>query len=373
MMKKFISMIMTDEVSEVLINAYNSISVKKNGRYEPIETPFANAEEYLEETQRFIESNDMGEGIFLAEGRVEFQPGVISRVHITMPPTSFTPQFTIAKRTQDYKTITALQMSGSFDVKMGAFLKAMIETKLTAVISGSAGAGKTTLLEALTTEYDRDERIGICEDLPELAIANRNSIYMHSTVWRPGMDPNKTVPLQWVVQQINRQRVDRVIVGECRGKEFFDFLTLANSGLEGALTSIHASNAVGAVKKMTTFVSQGIDIELRLINEMIANTVDIVIQIDKEREDPSVYSRITGISYVTRRVSDKSDAAITLHPLFTYNGDGTWTQHAFDDHLINKLELEGYNARTFMKSNSEGEVKAPSSGLPTYIKNYEVN
>lgn len=227
----------------------------------------------------------------------------------------------------------------------------------------------TTLLESMTAEFKHDERIGVCEDSPELKLNSPNTVYLNSTVWVPGMSEDDVADLSWVVKQINRMRVDRIIIGETRGKEFFDFITAANSGAEGSLTTIHANNAPSAMKKMATFMYMAVDIAPRIINEMISQAVDIVIQLGRNQAGEH---KVISIHEVTNAISTGDSPTIALNPLFMYDEQtNTWTKRFATDALKNKLEAHGYNPNSY--GIKEVEQQRTQGGLPSYFNKEGMN
>lgn len=225
----------------------------------------------------------------------------------------------------------------------------------------------TTLLEAVTTEIKNDERVGVCEDSPELELQTPNTAYLNSTVWSPGMNIENVADLSWVVQQINRMRVDRIIIGETRGKEFFDFVVAANSGKPGSLTTIHANDGPAAMKKMATFMYQSVDMSPRIINEMLSEAVDIVIQLGHSKKTGD--HKIVSIHEVTDAISSGDSPTIALNPLFVYNDtDNTWSKKYATDKLKKKLEAHGYDSNRYSLLKNNEELDDFGGGLPSYFK-----
>lgn len=222
----------------------------------------------------------------------------------------------------------------------------------------------TTLLEAMASEFKHTERIGVCEDSPELQLDTPNTVYLNSTVWVPGMKDSDVADLSWVVKQINRMRVDKIIIGETRGKEFFDFITAANSGAEGSMTTIHANDGPSAMKKMATFMYMAVDMSPRIINEMISQAVDIVIQLGKNKNGDH---KILSIHEITNAISAGDSPTIALNPLFTYDEQSnTWVKKFATDVLKKKFEAHGYNPNSY--AIKEVERREAQRGLPSYFK-----
>lgn len=362
----------SEYISEIEINGLGNVFYKERGKRKSIPLSLKTEEEYNEAIDGLINHAGLIKSKYLVEGRYNLSGGKFGRLHIVMPPATSLPAITLAIKTQQLTNLTALQSTGSFNTEISMFLKAAIGAKLTVAVSGGTGVGKTTLLEAMAGEFKDDERIGICEDTPELMIKTPNTVYLNSTVWTPGMSADDVADLSWIVKQVNRMRVDRVIVGETRGPEFFDFVTAANSGKEGSMTTLHANDGQSAMKKMSTFMYMAVDISPRIINEMISEAVDIIIQLGHSKLDGT--HKIISIHEVTNAVSTGDSPTIALNPLFEYDHENnTWARKFATDRLKNRLEIYGYNPNNYaIKKEEEAIDMKGQRGLPSYF-NKEMN
>jgi pilus assembly protein CpaF len=71
-------------------------------------------------------------------------------------------------------------------------------------------------------------------------------------------------------------------VGEIRGGEAFDLLQLLNTGHSGTISTIHANSAAQGISRFTTCVLQsGIEMPYRAIKANIAESLNIIIQIER--------------------------------------------------------------------------------------------
>ncbi|MDN8971989.1 ATPase, T2SS/T4P/T4SS family, partial [Staphylococcus aureus] len=84
------------------------------------------------------------------------------------------------------------------------------------LVAGGTSSGKTTFLNALVGEIPHEERIISIEDTQELKLSVPNCVRLLS-------NPDKKVTTQQLVALSLRFRPDRVLVGEVRGGEAFDF------------------------------------------------------------------------------------------------------------------------------------------------------
>lgn len=338
-------------ITELEANGPDSFFIKQSGVRKEIKVPPMSSEDYMIETMALIQNYGLDGGPnFLAEGAITLEAGGKARVHIVLPPVTDNPQVTIAKKSNNLKTLDSLRRTGMFTESMQNFMEAAVDSKFTIILSGGTGVGKTTMLEALTRNFDDAERIGVVEDVPELVLPQKNVIYQTSTIWKPGTDINDVATLSWCIQQLNRQRIDRIIIGETRGGEFADFIVAANSGNEGSISTIHANNPRSAARKMSNFVVQGLPQPVRSANENIANTVDVIIQlglVDGKH-------RVISITEVTEVLGHGEDAPLTLHEIYEYNEDTDSYRHSnVTDTLRRKFINSKYDPVSYRKELAE--------------------
>lgn len=289
--RQLLTILGSDESSEVIMNGPNEILQKIKGqRFHVPAISFGDIETYHkvlnEVVLPYVDTVDRVDGRnILVEGQMELpsgRPGVppiLARVHILAPPLVQFAKVTIAKKARYEFDLDAIARSGAMTPAMAEFLKAVAHARLTFVASGPTGAGKTTLLQAMSRNFDQNDRVVVIEDTPELRLPLADTVYLTSTGAKPGVRPEDIVTTEWLVKAANRMRMDRVIVGECRGSEMAEWLIAANSGAEGSATTVHADNPRRALDKIlglaTKSPTAGTETTLR---REIAATVDIVVQ-----------------------------------------------------------------------------------------------
>lgn len=264
--------------------------------------------------------------------------GYHARLHMMLPPTTVFPQVTIAKRSESLTNLESMVMKESLTKDMARFIRLIVRKRQTIVFSGGGGSGKTTMLRACCNYIGKDERVVVCEDTPELSLPISNVSYLESTPWRPGIDRNMEVTLEYLVAQANRMRCDRIIVGETRSKEFHGFLQSANSGYSGSMTTLHANSPHECVEKMST-----LDLEAmrggdrQVVSRGIANAVDFIIQLKLLPGGRHVVDEIYSLS---NSVSD-ADASISGATIFKYQPEKRTFKDSLSDIEDKKRQILG--------------------------------
>lgn len=160
-----------------------------------------------------------------------------------------------------------------------AFLKAAVRRRKTIVISGGTGSGKTTLLNALVKEIDRNERLVVIEDAPEVRLDHANSVGLVAVRGELG---EAKVDADTLLAASLRLRPDRILLGELRGREAFAFLRAVNSGHPGSLTTIHADSPAGALDQIALLaLTSGVDLGWEKVQTYVSRVIDVVVQLDR--------------------------------------------------------------------------------------------
>ena len=325
--EKILKLIAEDGITEVLLNGPNEILFRKDGqRFFVDDVHFPDVDAYHRVINDVILPlskirDRIGISEYLIEGQLEipdpYDPTniLLARIHIIAPPAVDVAKVTIAKKARYQYTIDDIVDKNSMSYEMGAFLKACSRGRVTMVISGLSGSGKTTILEALSFEFDTNDRVIAVEETPELRLPLEDVVYLPAQSVRPGMVSADSVTVEWLVAQANRMRPDRIIVGECRGGEAAEFISAANSGADGSITTLHASSPRQALDKLLTLYMKGHDdrSEFAVLRD-IASTIQIIIQTNLI-DGKHVITQIEEVSKTIR----KDGVAIATTPLFEYN------------------------------------------------------
>jgi Flp pilus assembly CpaF family ATPase/type IV secretory pathway VirB2 component (pilin) len=155
-------------------------------------------------------------------------------------------------------------------------LETAVELLKNILISGGTGTGKTTLLNALSQFIGSEERVIVIEDTSEIQIEKDNMVRLEARREQPGLP---SVSIRELLKATLRLRPDRIIVGEIRGGEAFDFLQALNTGHSGSMSTIHANSAPEALSRLGTCVlMSGIDLPYKVIRQQIAESLDIALR-----------------------------------------------------------------------------------------------
>jgi pilus assembly protein CpaF len=140
---------------------------------------------------------------------------------------------------------------GIEDDGLADLLRQLIVARKNILVAGGTSTGKTTLLNACVAEIPDEDRVISIEDTMELKLRVPNRVRFLS-------NEDKGVSTRVLVALCLRFRPDRIIVGEVRGGEAYDFIQALNTGHDGGLGSIHANDARGALGRLESLAMLGV-------------------------------------------------------------------------------------------------------------------
>jgi len=292
-------------ISEILINRPNEVFIETQGQMIRFDMP-ALTTQYLRRLFLMI-ANENQQTLSEASPILSGNLFDGSRVQLVIPPTSLHETLSIRKfvvqqmTLEDYQGQDFFKTAKAFDLKdegvtpgadqalkqfyeQGnwlAFLRQAILAKKNIVISGATSSGKTTFLNSCISQISLHERLITLEDTYEINVPHRNLVRLKSL--KQSGNQLTTVTIQDLVQASLRLRPDRIIMGEIRGREIFDFVSACSTGHSGALATIHANNPRVAFMRMAQLyklnnVSGMSDAD---IHRELHEVIDIIVQLEK--------------------------------------------------------------------------------------------
>lgn len=275
------------KVTEVMVNAPQSVWVERAGRIDAAPVHFRDEEHVATIAQRIASADnrsaDMRQPMCDCVLRRPGLPADRSRVNVTVPPVVEHCTINIRKFRDDIVEPSALIRLGTMDERVSQILSALVRGRMNVLIEGGTGSGKTTLLNALSWYIPKGERIITIEDTYELKLAADRHVVSEQAV-RANSEGAGEVTIRQLVINSLRQRPDRIIVGECRGEEAFQMIQAMSTGHDGSLTTVHANNAREALTRVQMMVQQsreGAHMGPQSIMQIIAMAVDVVVSIKR--------------------------------------------------------------------------------------------
>jgi pilus assembly protein CpaF len=300
-------------ISDILINGPDTVYVERRGRLEKANVRFHDLDHLISIVQRI--AGRIGRRIDEASPMVDARLPDGSRVNAIIRPLALDGALVSIRRFGGRPFVAGdLIARESAAPEMIEFLAGCIRARLNILISGGTGSGKTTLLNLLSAYIPDDERIATIEDAAELQLQQPHVARMETRP--PNLEGKGEVTSRDLVRNALRMRPDRIIVGECRGKEAFDMLQAMSTGHDGSLATIHGNDTRDAISRLEMLVGMSApELPMWFIHRQIASSIQIVVQTSRLRGGKR---RITKISEVTGMERD----TISMHDIFYFEQTG---------------------------------------------------
>lgn len=301
------------EISDIMVNGSQQIYVEKQGKLVLTDVTFRDESHLLSIIQRIV--SRVGRRIDESSPMVDARMPDGSRFNAIIPPLALDGSLvSIRKFKKNKMPLSSYIEYQSMSPQMAKFLEICGLIGLNMIVSGGTGSGKTTLLNALSGGIGHDERIVTIEDAAELQLQQPHVLRLET---RPAsMEGRGEITQRQLVKNALRMRPDRIILGEIRGEEVIDVLSAMNTGHDGSMATIHANNPRDCLARLENLVGMsGVAIGMKSLRQQIASAVQIIVQIERQRDGRR---RITAIEEIVGMEGD----IITTQTLFSFNQSG---------------------------------------------------
>lgn len=283
-----------ETVSEVLVNGPSEIWVERKGKLELTDVKFhdeqalqAAVRNIAQFVKRKIDAENPSLDARLPDG---------SRIHAVLPPAS-RKGTTVAIR----KFAKAAELSfdkliafGSISPEAAEFLNICVHLGKNMIVSGGTGSGKTTILNLLGGLLPEHERLMVVEDASELQIKAPHVVCFETKA--ANEDGKGAMTIRDLVRSAMRLRPDRIIVGEVRGPEALDLITVMNTGHGGSMGTTHANTPMDALVRLETLAMMGdTTIPITALRRQISGAVHLVVQAKRMHDGSRKLSHISEV------------------------------------------------------------------------------
>lgn len=322
-------------ISEIMVNGKDNIFVERKGKIERLPLHFDSTED-LEELIRRIASRvhrEINELNPIVDARLSDG----SRVNAVYKNIALNgPILTIRKFPDRVMKMEDLINNGTIEKNIAGFLQILVKAGYNCFVCGGTSSGKTTLLNVLSQTIPADERVVVIEDSAELQIDQIDNI-VRLECRNANVQGKGEVDMAQLVRASLRMRPDRIVIGEVRGREVMDMIQAMNTGHDGSLSTGHANNIEGMLKRLEAMFLQAADLPVEAIRSQITEGIDIMIHMSRM---PDGSRKVMEIA----ELEGMENGIIKMNSLYKYGKGRT------DNHLIHteKLELSGYSTDMIM-------------------------
>ncbi|HST49053.1 TadA family conjugal transfer-associated ATPase [Jatrophihabitans sp.] len=204
-----------------------------------------------------------------------------TRLHAILPPLVAHPTLSLRVLARRSLALPELVALGAMPGELADLLAALVQARLTLLISGGTGSGKTTLLAALLATVGSTERIVTVEDTAELVVRHPHVVALLA---RPAnVEGAGAVELRELVRQALRMRADRLVVGEFRGAEIVELLAALNTGHAGGAATVHANSVGDVAARLVALAALG-GMPADALATQAASALDVLVHVRRDRD-----------------------------------------------------------------------------------------
>jgi Flp pilus assembly CpaF family ATPase len=308
-----------DGVEEVHVNRWDEWILTRAGGKQVLRrpgNPFQTNEEVLTffrerviQMPGFQGQRQLNEGHPIAEGNL----GDLLRVCVIQRPAVTGDSSVIA--TLRFPGAAALSTlddyvhEGVMPFGVAQLLAACVSGKASMIIAGGTATGKTTLLRVLCGLIPGDEQVLVIEDSAELHLEHDRG---DGRPWHPHAQQICTVPpatndatdvgvtMRHLVKAALRLRPDRIILGEARDAAMADVCSASTTGHEGSMVSLHADDAMRAIRRAAHYVMMSPDYRgaanlSMLADALVHQAFDLVVHLSFDLRRRRVVSGVVAL------------------------------------------------------------------------------
>ncbi|MEU2164475.1 TadA family conjugal transfer-associated ATPase [Streptomyces chengbuensis] len=266
-------------VTDVLVSAPDRVWVDRGGGLRLTDVSFPDAAAVRRLAQRLAAV--AGRRLDDARPWVDARLPDGTRMHAVLPPVAV-GSTCLSLRVVRPRAFSLHELMAAGTVPPGGdrLFRALIEARVSYLISGGTGSGKTTLLSTLLGLVGEHERIVLAEDSAELRPDHPHVVRLES---RPANQEGAgLVTLRDLVRQALRMRPDRLVVGEVRGAEVTDLLAALNTGHDGGCGTVHANTAADVPARLEALgTAAGLD--RAALHSQLSAALSVVVHLVRGR------------------------------------------------------------------------------------------
>ncbi|BAU84300.1 flp pilus assembly protein, ATPase cpaF [Streptomyces laurentii] len=297
-------------VTDVLVCAPDRVWVDRGAGLEPTGVTFPDAAAVRRLAQRLAAV--AGRRLDDARPWVDARLPDGTRMHAVLPPIAV-GSTCLSLRVVRPRAFSVAELTEAGTVPPGGepLLRALVEARVSFLVSGGTGSGKTTLLSTLLGLVGGRERIVVAEDSAELRPDHPHVVRLEARP--PNQEGAGLVTLRDLVRQALRMRPDRLVVGEVRGPEAVDLLAALNTGHAGCGT-VHANTAADVPARLEALgTSAGLD--RAALHSQLGAGLSAVLHLVRDR---SGQRRIAEVHVLER----DREGLVTTVPALRWAADG---------------------------------------------------
>lgn len=268
-----------EAVSDIRVTKFDSIFIKRKGKWEQTVEKFENEGEYIDFVRYCVLKN---------RGKISNETPIVIvsdrknnlRIEAGIEPVNvLSPNLVIRiHRPNGMQALEDLLMTSAemISVDIYKFLSKAIIAGCNVVISGKGGSGKTTLMRTLINKIPENLSITANEETAELYSTHPNLIQREILSNRVG---DKNITLEKLTAHSLVMSNDVIVIGELKGAEAMSFFDAVSTGHRGYAT-VHADSSESTVDRLVTLMKRDEKAQMYsndYLTKLLSMSLDLVI------------------------------------------------------------------------------------------------
>ncbi len=277
------SVLRRENVREVMFNGHKECWVEQEEGLMGIPSPFTSWDDLR--AWLLHHSSAAGRELETSRGCSDFALASGPRVHVALAPIAREEGYVSIRCHRDQLcSLEALVKQGTVTEEQRRTLLDWVKSKKNILLAGATSSGKTTLLRALAECVDAQERIVILEDVPEIRLNHKNCVYLKT--FEGDIDASHgSISLDDLLREALRMRPDRLIVGECRGREAFALIQALHTGHRGSFSTLHANSPQDALRRLEALLVRAEpSLSTSVVRHLILRAFDAVVFLERDSQ-----------------------------------------------------------------------------------------
>lgn len=246
-------LVLDDSVSEILVNSYNQIFFETKAVLHEHSEKFKSSDDF----QQLIEQITSASQTFLNRDK-PFLEQQVGNHRVILIYGELSVHSTVLCMRRIGLNISGLDELASHQwcsAEQLELIQQAVFRRDNILVVGGTSSGKSTLLQSMLYALPQNERVVIIEDTQELKPPNSFSMQL---ICRQKINEQLSfIGYEDLIKHSLRLRPDRLVLGEIRSSEAYNFLLALSSGHSGSMGSMHAQSAREALLKLEMLVQLG--------------------------------------------------------------------------------------------------------------------
>jgi pilus assembly protein CpaF len=256
------------EVTEIMIDGPDRITIEKNGRIEDTNIRFRSNEQV-----KVVVKEVLGmAGTALEEDKTlyDVRLGDNSRMIAILSPTSINGHsVTFRKWLKKQVTWEKLLEYKAISTEGRDLIQSALNAHISILIAGGTSSGKTTVANRIVELISPAERVVVVEQAHELQFDHPRSIFLEA-------GGAVATPINDLLTAGSKMRPDWLIIGELHGAETLHALQLMGNG-HNAISTMHATSAENALTRLEALcLMANLGLGMDEIRQTIASAIRLI-------------------------------------------------------------------------------------------------